>query len=150
MLSGYYEKRNIELFKELVPAEGFAESVAGELVRAVNRICYRYYNDGDIIGVDYGNETCNPAARYIMQEFKGTNMANVVDSLWGYENYDIYGHGLELLVRHMVDYIDGHPELKSEENVWDMLEFTEPSDKDYEEEEEESMFVEPWAVYDPD
>ena len=32
------------LFDELVPYEGKAENLAGELVRAATRIGYRYYN----------------------------------------------------------------------------------------------------------
>ena len=54
-----------ELFDELVPMSGKADSLAGEIIRAVSRIVYRYYNDGDIVGVGYGNETCNPAARFL-------------------------------------------------------------------------------------
>ena len=59
------EKRLNQLFDELVPARGAAKTVAGEIVRAISRIGYRNYNDGDHIGVGYGNETCNPAARYL-------------------------------------------------------------------------------------
>ena len=42
------------LFEELVPGEGKAETVAGEIVRAVEHIAYRYDNDGDRIGIGYG------------------------------------------------------------------------------------------------
>lgn len=41
------EDRINELFKELVPDTGKADSLAGELVRAMSRIGYRFYNDGD-------------------------------------------------------------------------------------------------------
>lgn len=51
-----------KVFNEWVPDSGPAETVGGEIVRAVNKIVYRYYNDGDFIDVDYGKETCNPAA----------------------------------------------------------------------------------------
>ena len=59
-----------QLFEELVPASGKAESLAGELVRAMARIGYRWYNDGDQVGIGYGRETCNPAARFLIH--KGT------------------------------------------------------------------------------
>ena len=63
------ETKNTErldaLFEELVPDMGKAESMAGELVRATARIGHRFYNDGDCIGVGYGRETCNPAARFL-------------------------------------------------------------------------------------
>ena len=41
------EDRINKLFKELVPDTGKADSLAGELVRAMSRIGYRFYNDGD-------------------------------------------------------------------------------------------------------
>ena len=56
------EERINKLFKELVPETGKADSLAGELVRAMSRIGYRFYNDGDQLGIGYGKETCNPAA----------------------------------------------------------------------------------------
>ena len=43
------EERLSKLFKELVPDMGKAESLAGELVRAINRIGYRFCNDGDMV-----------------------------------------------------------------------------------------------------
>lgn len=49
------------LFEELVPASGKADTVAGEIIRAVCRIGYRWFNDGDMVGVGYWKETCNPA-----------------------------------------------------------------------------------------
>lgn len=64
------EKRIEDLFEELVPTSGKADTVAGEIIRAIARISYRNYNDGDHIGVGYGNETCNPPARYLMKKNK--------------------------------------------------------------------------------
>ena len=43
------EDRINKLFKELVPETGKADSLAGELVRAMSRIAYRFYNDGDMV-----------------------------------------------------------------------------------------------------
>ena len=37
------EERINKLFKELVPETGKADSLAGELVRAMSRIGYRFY-----------------------------------------------------------------------------------------------------------
>ena len=51
------EERINALFEELVPPMGKADSLAGELVRATCRIGYRYFNDGDHIGIGYGKET---------------------------------------------------------------------------------------------
>lgn len=57
------EKALHEMFERLVPDCGSCETVAGEIVRALTKIVYRFYNAGDYIGV--GNETCNAAARYL-------------------------------------------------------------------------------------
>lgn len=147
MISKVIEEKNEALFDELVPADGFSDTKAGELVRAVNRIGYRFWNDGDMIGVGYGNETCNAAARFIMEMYEGTEMEGLVTAMWGLTNEKVYEHSLELLVESMIRYIDGHPELKVEQNDYDMFDFGEPDDKDWYDEEEEPMFFEPWASY---
>ena len=52
-------------FDELVPAQGKADTVAGELVRAMMRILYRDYNDGDLFYEGYGKETCGGSVVYL-------------------------------------------------------------------------------------
>ena len=66
--SGAYfnaDEVNEKLFDELVARMGKSKTIAGEILRAVNRIYYRWYNDGDIAGRGYGRETVNPAVRYL-------------------------------------------------------------------------------------
>ena len=149
MINEVLEKKNHALYAELVPDEGAAYKVAGELLRAVNKIGYRFWNDGDQIGIGYGKQTCNAAARYILEEFGGTEMAKVVESIWGLYNEKLYESGVEMLVEAAVNYIDEHPELREEENKYDMLDYTEPED-DEEDEEDDEVYEGPWAVYDPD
>lgn len=50
----------------LVPSSGKANTVAGELIRAIQRVLYRNYNDGDVFYTGYGLETCAPSVAYIM------------------------------------------------------------------------------------
>lgn len=45
-----------ELFDKYVPACDKANTLGGEIVRAINRIVYRYYNDGDTVDRYYGND----------------------------------------------------------------------------------------------
>ena len=139
------------LFEELVPAQGCADTKAGELVRAVSRIGYRFYNDGDRIGVGYGNETCNPAARYIVKEFPNEVFVWTINGMWGLVDEAYYEKGLNMLVEQVVRFIEENPEIKNEKNEIDFWDYyRDDSDYDYEEEEIESTtFVEPWAVYDP-
>ena len=51
-------------------------SNAGEIVRAVNRIIYRYYNDGDKFYEGYGIETCGPSVLWL-REIAGGKIQNV-------------------------------------------------------------------------
>ena len=44
-----------ELGDKYMPAMGKADTVGGEIIRAMNRIVYRYYNDGDTVSYYYGS-----------------------------------------------------------------------------------------------
>ena len=142
------EKLN-KWFEEFVPDCGPAESKFGELVRAVSRIGYRFYNDGDKIGVEYGNETCNAAARYILEEYEDQDFSWTVNGLWGMVSDEFYEKGLNLLIEQVVKFLEEHPELKDEINEgYYEDDYSELGDSEWWKEEEEP-FV-PFAVYDPD
>lgn len=38
-------------------SRGKCDSVGGEIIRAINRICYRFYNDGDTVERYYGSSS---------------------------------------------------------------------------------------------
>lgn len=40
---------NDELYEKYVPSCGKSDTIAGEIIRAINRICYKFYNDGDTV-----------------------------------------------------------------------------------------------------
>lgn len=113
------EQKINALFSELVPVSGKADTVAGEIVRAVSRIGYRNYNDGDHIGVGYGKETCNPAARYLLKN-GGDEVAVIVRGMWGMEADSLYDKAVEMLEEAAAAYIEQHPELKATPNSEDM------------------------------
>lgn len=60
-----------QLEDEYVPKTGKAETIGGEILRAMDRIIYRFYNDGDMVGVNYGNTTCNGSDRYLCNVVPG-------------------------------------------------------------------------------
>jgi len=60
------EDKISKLFDKLVPGSGPAETVEGEMVRAINRILFRYYNDGDFYFRGYGKETVSPSVKYLL------------------------------------------------------------------------------------
>ena len=110
------------LFDELVPASGAAQTVAGEIVRAINRLCYRNWNDGDHLGVGYGRETCNPAGRYLAAKCDG-KVAAMVKVCWGVVDDTDYDTLLDLLEGLVLTYLDEHPELKTTPNTEDMWDY---------------------------
>ena len=127
MMSIYEDQLN-QLFDELVPFEGKAESVAGEMVRATSRIIYRYNNDGDRVGIEYGKETCNPAARYLMA--MGDRTVNyIANALFDTSRawYD-YEDVLDDLVWGVIKQIEENPELRTQPTD-DMFEYRD-SDED--------------------
>ena len=65
-----------DLRDKYVPASGAAETVGGEIIRAMDRIIYRYWNDGDKVGEGYGNQTCNSSYRYLYE-----NVGEAIPSL---------------------------------------------------------------------
>lgn len=138
-MSANAEKINA-LFEELVPMSGKADTVAGEIIRAISRIGYRNYNDGDHIGIGYGRETCNPAARYLAAK-GGNRIASLVSEAWGIYNDDAYDAVLERLEEAVISFIEQHPELKETENSEDMWDYRdEYEDVDSYDEDEDDYY----------
>lgn len=134
------EQRINTLFDELVPAKGKADTVAGEIIRAVSRISYRSYNDGDHVGVGYGNETCNPAARYL-GEVAGSHVQQAVLDMWGIRDDCLYNKAVENLEEKVLAYLDEHPELKTTPNTEDMWDYIDRfEDRDDSEDEEDEYY----------
>lgn len=71
-------------FDQYVPAEGKAETLGGEIVRAICRIGHRWNNDGDRFGVDYGNETCNSAVCFLLKYVPG-----LIDTTFDLTTYSV-------------------------------------------------------------
>lgn len=108
------EKWN-SLFDKYVPAKGKADTVGGEILRAMSRIVYRYYNDGDTVdkygGSEYNN--CKGADIYL------SDTISEYHSLEGYCG-DEYEKEMCAHLKFVLDYLLEHPEL-----------FTTPNDEDY-------------------
>lgn len=129
------------LFEELVPFEGQADNKAGEIIRAVSRIGYRWINDGDMVGVGYGKETCNPAARYLIAEVKDKDITAEVANLWhpfgGRYSDDNYQARIDRICEMIADYIECNPELR-EESTRNMFEYKDPEeDRDWWDDEDD-------------
>lgn len=106
------------LFDKLVPSSGKADSVAGEMVRAMMRILYRDYNDGDVFYEGYGLETCGSSAEFLMgseadltDDFK----AIVEDQLTD----EAYTEAITAISNKLVEFIINNPYLMVENNSID-------------------------------
>ena len=120
--------------KRLMPPSGKADTVAGEIIRAADRIHYRWWNDGDKINVGYGKETCNGTARYL-EKIRGSEFPAEV---WnGSLGEDAYTEFTENLVAELYAFIKAHPELETTPNSEDSrMDFID-NDLDREEDEYE-------------
>ena len=120
--------------KRLMPPSGKAETVAGEIIRAADRIHYRWWNDGDKINVGYGKETCNGTARYL-EKIRGSEFP--VEVWNGSLGEDAYTEFTENLVAEMYAFIKAHPELETTPNTEDSrMDFID-NDLDRDEDDEE-------------
>ena len=131
------EERINKLFEELVPVSGKAESLAGELIRAMTRIAYRFYNDGDQVGMGYGKETCNPAARFLMA--KGNKrVSSLATAIWGIYDESAYEDLLDILAGAVADHVEQTPDLRTTptDDMWDYR-TDEDVDDDWEDEEDD-------------
>lgn len=110
------KKEWAEMERRLMPGSGKADTVAGEIIRAADRIWYRWYNDGDKINVGYGKETCNGTARYL-EKIRG---AEFPAEVWnGSLGEDAYTKFTEDLVAEMYAFIKARPELEATPNAED-------------------------------
>ncbi len=121
-------------FDKLVPREGKSGTLNGEIVRAVNRIGYRWYNDGDKFYEGYGTETAGSSMAFLTKHteidpqirdaFKKLEKAVV-----GTTTDKQYEKFLEGLFKYAVRHVEMIPTTKSAVDMFDY-------DSDYEEEEE--------------
>lgn len=86
----------------------------------MNRIIWRYYNDGDVIGRGYGKETVDPSAKWLIsrKELKGIGSilrkaaASVRTRKYGPKRYEVkytteeYMKNLLPAIKMVVDYVE--------------------------------------------
>lgn len=139
MLSAKLEKQIEELTHKYMSDEGKCETVAGEILRAYNRIVYRYYNDGDVAGEGYGRETVNPAVRYLFSQLRDMKQLfeiNRYDNAIYYNGND-YEAILEKLGFMILEHFKKHPEKFTAKNYEDMWDYKEKCDVDADDEDED-------------
>jgi hypothetical protein len=122
----HIDKLDNEYFNDLrdkyVPGMGAAETRAGEIIRAMDRLIYRFFNDGDMVGKGYGNETCNSSYRYLRRRL-GPGCPEL-QAAW---SEDEYVDMLASLCDQVKELFETSPELFTWENNEDSRT---PSDED--------------------
>lgn len=130
-------KKENETFERLcdvyIPLYGPAKSKGGEILRAFCRIKYRLFNDGDHIGIGYGNETCNAPARFLIKNTNDKIQKFIKDEMWG----AIYKEETVDQLQHLIYKYIMSNKLLSKSNDDDMWKYSKRSDHEYESDEEE-------------
>jgi len=130
-------------FDELVPSSGKAGTVNGEIVRAANRIGYRWYNDGDKFFEGYGAVTAGPAMAFLTKhdEIDGQiqdAFKRIERSVVGTSSDQAYEKFLEELFTLAVRHVEMIPNRKTNADLFDY-------DSDYKDYDEED---DPWGYDD--
>lgn len=122
----------MEPLSEYMPDRGKADTIGGEMTRAVERIAYRWFNDGDNVGSfdmydDYDIPSVTFAAAYIIDEYSsfgslGRKLKQVVEELV-YNDYTDpdYERGIVRLCQVARDIFDTSPEIFSKRNSDNMF-----------------------------
>jgi hypothetical protein len=128
------EARSEVYFAQLVPGMGKCDTVEGEMLRAINKIIYRKYNDGDYFFEGYGCETAGPAHSYLINESPIAKRLNEIFSATEF-NYTQYDDTIYAALETILDYID-NVKGQYQPNETDMLD----SIALYQEEEDDSCW----------
>lgn len=120
---GSYRDDLTAWFDVLVPANGKASTVAGELIRAMMRLEYRDYNDGDVFYEGYGLETAGPAAAYIMKVIPSLekDFLEIADNA---EEEEEYTSALRKIQDKLLDFLRDNSDLLATDNRENMLDYT--------------------------
>lgn len=136
-------------FELLVPEEGPADSKAGEIVRAMMRILYRYHNDGDKFYEGYGIETCGASAAFLSEEVPpiGDMLVEIAENNLMTDLDKNYEEGLKKLSDTVVDYLIDNPDLFDEPNTQDSLDTDDSFIKELEPKYELEAELPPNVIY---
>lgn len=114
-----------KLFDKYVPDSGQAKTVGGEIVRAINRVLYRYWNDGDMVGIGDGILTCNCSYRYLEDKVPS------FPELYCFGDERKYENALQFATHTVLTFLEKHPELFETPNDTDSSERSNEDCKEY-------------------
>ena len=113
------------LFELIVPNQGPAETVAGELLKAMMRLLYRDYNDGDKFFEGYGLETCASSAQYLFDNGFDKQIQSMLDDAYRLSSDDDdYTASLNSLAKDVLEYLAKNDHLFWTKNLEDSRDYT--------------------------
>ena len=121
------EDRNEPLYDKLVAGSGKSDTVQGEMLRAINRIVYRYYNDGDEYMRGYGTETAGPAHSFLVNA--NHPLKSLVSTL--FSKGTNYEQTLKDVLDAILDHVESRQGKYTPNNLGDMFDY-EPEFEDEE------------------
>lgn len=119
----------------IVPGSGKADTKAGEIIRAMMRVIYRYYNDGDKFFEGYGLETAAPSIAYLIDTIDevATYVGNMMERLYDYDSDAKYNDAIETLADICLHHIQAHFDELMDPNEEDSRDWSGPSLEEIEE-----------------
>ena len=104
-----------EIYRTFVPASGHADTVGGELLRALQTICGEFDGEGERLGCsDYAEAYVNPAGRYVYRIIDDPQIRSILDKCWGKDAFSMirkYNQRLDTLSALICVWIEKHPEI---------------------------------------
>ena len=148
-LQGDLKTRNEALWDKLVPSSGPSKFVEGEMLRAMNRLVYRWYNDGDKFFEGYGTETAGPAHSFLVNSSQinreeQRRLESLFDAVVGTYGDEEYEKMLDQVAELVLSYVEGIPEDQYQELGREMFDF----EPEYEEEDEDDFDDDYYDDYD--
>lgn len=99
-----------------------AGTMAGEIIRAVNLIEYRYSSAGERIGMNTSRSDCNLAAQFL-ERWAGDAVKRVIDDMVNANDDDSYTWNINELKTAVAEFVDEHPELNEYANLQNIVRF---------------------------
>jgi hypothetical protein len=147
---GKYNAEWNQLQDQLVPDVGSADTLAGEMIRAVNKLYYDAFNNGFCNNTSGAANFLDRYAKPMISNVKFNLALSLIEgktNTGGYSTVDkTTMSALDLLVDSVYELILAQPQLKTTANPCDLYELQEPTyyepeeeyDEEYDEEDEYS------------
>lgn len=136
------------LFDILVPSSGKCDTQAGELIRAVARVIYRWFNDGDYFFTGYGLETCGGSAAFIADNVDSAHdlVLDAASIMIGPGGDSVYEAALDNIAEAVLDYVMNSPELFGEPASADSTQYSSYTYEEFVENSKSNEFeVDTWG-----